>query len=255
MGNPDVSKTLLDFTNNRHSYGQYIVGEWNLCGWKSAKNPYYVEYKRNVISCLYFDFLILPETHCMNDESIMLENYIVYNNNRRPIGNNNTRGSGGIAIAVNKNILKDHIVINVTKGIDGQISLKCKNIYNEFTVGILGLYLPPETYIYGKDPEAFFNEASVLFEELSDCDMRIGGGDLNARTREIEDFISDVDGNLIPARTNPDKCKNSHADSYIPFLKDNRSVILNGRITPSFNNFTFISTTLFFFIRNQPHGG
>ena len=106
----------------------------------------------------------------------------------------------------------------------------------------MGLYLAPETYIYGKDPETFFNEASVLFDDLSDCDIRIGGGDLNARTREIEDFISDIDGDLIPARINPDKCENSHADSFIPFLKDNRLVILNGRITPTFNNFTFIST-------------
>ena len=39
----------------------------------------------------------------------------------------------------------------------------------------------------GKDPETFFNEASVLFEDLSDCDIRIGGGDLNARTKEMED--------------------------------------------------------------------
>ena len=54
--------------------------------------------------------------------------------------------------------------------------------------------------MYGKDPETFFNEASVLFDDLSDCDIRIGGGDLNARTREIEDFISDIDGNIIPAR-------------------------------------------------------
>ena len=58
----------------------------------------------------------------------------------------------------------------------------------------------------------------------------------------INDFITDVDGSLIPPRTNPDKIKNSHADSFIPFLKDSRSVILNGRITPVFNNYTFITT-------------
>ena len=231
---------MLDFSNNRHDYGKYIVGEWNICGWKTSKNPYYVEFKKSVISCLYFDFLILPETHCLAEESILLENYSVYHNNRKVIGNR-THGSGGIAIAINNQILQNHIILNITKGIDGQISMKLRNRLNGFTVGILGLYLAPENYIYGKDPENFFNEATILYENLSDCDLRIGGGDLNARTKEIDDFISDVDGSLIPQRTNPDKSKNTHTDSFLPFLKDNGSVILNGHITPQFNNYTFIS--------------
>ena len=184
--------------------------------------------------------MILPETHCLAGETIILENYSVFHNNRNVINKNRTHGSGGIAIAVSNKILQDHIILNITRGIDGQISMKLKNRYNDFILGILGLYLAPENYIYGKDAENFFIEATALFENLSDCDLRIGGGDLNARTKEIEDFIPDIDGNLVPKRTNPDKTKNAHTDSFIPFLKDNRCVILNGRITPKFNNFTFI---------------
>ena len=30
-------------------------------------------------------------------------------------------------------------------------------------------------------------------------------------------------------------------NSFITFLKDNRSIILNGRVTPQFNNYTFVS--------------
>ena len=55
------------------------------------------------------------------------------------------------------------------------------------------------------------------------------------------DFLPDIDGDLIPARENPDQVKNAHAESFITFLKDNRSVILNGRITPQFNNYTFVN--------------
>ena len=76
---------------------------------------------------------------------------------------------------------------------------------------------------------------------MSDCDLRIGLGDLNARTKNVDDFISDVDGSLVLPRYNPDQIKKSHANSFIPFLKDTRSIILNGRITPQFNNFTFIN--------------
>ena len=46
---------------------------------------------------------------------------------------------------------------------------------------------------------------------------------------------------MIPPRENPDQIKNAHADSFISYLKDNRSLILNGRITPQYNNYTFVS--------------
>ena len=109
-------------------------------------------------------------------------------------------------------------------------------------MGILGLYLSPDSYRYGQDAKGFFNEASVLWQDLSDCDLVLGSGDVNARTKEIVDFIPDIDGKLIPPRINPDKSKNKHADSFLTFLKDNRSIILNGRVTPEHNNYTFVST-------------
>ena len=56
------------------------------------------------------------------------------------------------------------------------------------------------------------------------------------------DNIPEINGQIIPKRTNPDKNKNAHANSFITFLKDNRSLILNGRITPEYNNYTFVST-------------
>ena len=71
----------------------------------------------------------------------------------------------------------------------------------------------------------------------------MGGGDLNSRTREILDFIPDIDGRLIPKRYNPDKIKNRHCDSFLTFLKSCRAVIVNGIITPGFNNFTFVKST------------
>ena len=93
-----------------------------------------------------------------------------------------------------------------------------------------------------KNRKSFFNHAHVLWQELADCDLIVGGGDENARTKDLLDFIPDVDGQIIPERVNPDRTKNSHADSFITFLKDSRAVILNGRITPEKNNFTCVST-------------
>ena len=124
----------------------------------------------------------------------------------------------------------------------GQIAIKIKCNNTDIKVGVLGLYLSPDSYRYGQDAEGFFNQASALWQDLFDCDLIVGAGDVNARTKEIMDMIPDIDGKIVPKRTNPDKTKNAHADSFLTFLKDNRTIILNGRITPELNNYTFVST-------------
>ena len=138
--------------------------------------------------------------------------------------------------------MQSHKLLSIFKGIDGQIAIKLKCNTTKVTVGILGLYLSPDSYRYGQDAEGFFNQASVLWQDLSDCDLVLGSGDVNSRTKEISDFIPDIDGKLIPQRFNPDNSKNAHAESFLTFLKDNRSIILNGRVTPQLNNYTFVST-------------
>ena len=197
-------------------------------------------FKKDVVKSLYHDFYIFPETHCLVNETVEFDNYTIYQNNRVPHGNV-TRGSGGIAIAVHNTVLESHTLLSIFKGIDGQIAIKIKCNLSEVIVGILGLYLSPDSYRYGQDPEGFFNQASVLWQDLSYCDMVLGSGDVNARTKEIDDFIPDIDGKLIPPRLNPDKSKNAHAESFLTFLKDNRSIILNGRVTPQHINRHYIS--------------
>ena len=189
---------------------------------------------------MYSDFWILPETHCRGNEILQVNSYQVFQVNRQ-VNVNNRRGSGGIAIAVNNSLLETHIIEGVYKGIEGQLGLKLKCKLNDFLIGVVGMYLPPDSYVYGQNAEHFFNEASVIWNDLSDCDILIGGGDLNARTKDMIDYLPDIDGNL-PPRYNPDLIKNAHGNNFITFLKDNRAIILNGRITPEYNNFTFVST-------------
>ena len=60
----------------------------------------------------------------------------------------------------------------------------------------------------------------------------MGGGEVNSRTTNMINFLSDIDDNLLAVQENPDNTKNDHMKSCITFLKDNWSVILNiGRVT------------------------
>ena len=151
------------------------------------------------------------------------------------------RGSGGIAIAIHNTVLAYHTIVSIVRSLDGQLAIKLVNSVNNYSIGILALYLPPDNYIYGKDPENFFNQAAVMWEDMTECDLLVGSGDLNCRTKQIIEYLPDIDGDLIPPRHNPDLTKSSHADSFISFLKDSRSIILNGRVTPDYNNFTFVN--------------
>ena len=179
--------SLPEVLQGRHLYGKYIIKEWNINGFNSISTPYNTLFKKAIINNLYSDFWILPETHCTENETIELESFTIYQYNRVS-SSKCRRGSGGIAIAINNSVLESHMVIGIFRGIDGQLGIKLQNKLNDFLLGIVGYYLSPDSYIYGQDPENFFNEASVIWDDLSDCDLLIGSGDLNARTQQIRPF-------------------------------------------------------------------
>ena len=187
-----------------------------------------MQFKLNVLKCLNIEIVILCET----------QNYTVYQHDRQPQGWG-THGSGGVAIAIKNSLLFSHEIVGIYKTFDGILGNKLQNRDTEYSKGIIGNYLSPDNYHYGRDPETYFNNCSVLWDTLSDCDLRVGTGDYNSRTKQQLDYIPDIDGNLVPPRTNIDNFKNSHDESFITFLKDNRAIILNGRVTPQFNNYTF----------------
>jgi hypothetical protein len=64
-------------------------------------------------------------------------------------------------------------------------------------------------------------------------------GDLNARLRELDDFMPEVD--VIPDRQILDTTRNKHGDAFREFLIGGKLCVLNGRV-PGENNFTCIKT-------------
>ena len=231
----------MEMKQTQHEYGQYVIGTWNINGFYTVRNPYYLTFKLDVIKYLYFDILVMPEHHCLNRQVIEIDNYEIFQFNR-PHSANQNHGSGGIAIAVHRTLLNTHVVVGTYEGIDGQIAIKIKDTENEFTLGILGLYLSPDSFHYGQDAESFFNHCAVLCDDLGECDLLVGAGDVNARTKQLLDYIPEIDGELLPERLNPDKIKNAHEDAFLTFLKDSRNIILNGRVTPHYNDYTFVTS-------------
>ena len=135
--------------------------------------------------------------------------------NRQQISRRAVRGSGGCAIAPSNQLLSNHVIIaKYFRRQDGILAVKLKCTDNDALIGMLCNYLPPESYRYGKDAESYFTDSSIVISDLSDCDLIVAGGDLNARTKCDLDYIPEVD-NFSLARTNPDTDKNQHGNHFL----------------------------------------
>ena len=106
MGDPESEHLLKSFStfDNNDYCNKYSIGQFNVNGWFSARNPEYMQFKLNVLKCLNVEIVILCETHCLNDQTIKIETYTVYQHDRRPLGGGR-HGSGGVAMAIKNSLL------------------------------------------------------------------------------------------------------------------------------------------------------
>ena len=85
----------------------------------------------------------------------------------------------------------------------------------------------------------FYCHLITLIYLNSHVDMFILAGDLNARIGTRQDFIEQV--NSISKRIGIDKSINSYCDTFLEFLMDIKMCILNGRVTPKFEDCTCLN--------------
>ena len=87
MARPDTGQTVNMFStvDNLEYSTKYTFGQFNVNGWHSTRNPYNNVFKLEVLKCMNV-IVILCETHCLNDQTIEIENYTVYQHNRQPQG-------------------------------------------------------------------------------------------------------------------------------------------------------------------------
>jgi len=125
------------------------------------------------------------------------------------------------------------------KCVDGILGIECKNRFTDYKIVIFVCYLPPENSPWGRNPDLFFTHLLNQIYLLHDYDQLYIAGDFNSKIGEMNDYL---DGDMIYNRKVIDKCKNSHGDSLIDFLRDSKLCVMNGRINNQNDDFTFVST-------------
>ena len=149
--------------------------------------------------------------------------------------------SGGVGMLVNNKILQDFKFSVLDMSFEGILSVKFCHKFTDFSFIVICCYLPPENSVWGRDSDKLFSHLTSELYTYSYADCIIICGDLNARTGCSQDIIPEIDFEIAP-RFNLDETVNSHRKSLIDFLKTTKFSIINGRITPNKDNFTYITT-------------
>jgi len=125
------------------------------------------------------------------------------------------------------------------KSKDGIMAVKFTHKESLYTFVIINAYLPPDNSVWGRDATGFMSYVLSLVYLYYNCDALFVIGDVNSRLGKKSDYIEDIDN--IPDRQILDETVNKHGDVFRDFLLESNMCVLNGRVTPQFNNFTSVS--------------
>ena len=188
----------------------------------------------------YLDIVLLTETHWIRDHKSEIVDYVCFHNNRKGVHKDAKKGSGGVAIMIKNEILENHKVSIIDKEIDGILGIELVNRLSGFQSVYFCCYLSPENSVWGRDSDSFFAHLTTQVYLHQDCDLILIGGDFNARIGSEDDYINEIDE--VKTRCNIDEVKSGHGEAFIEFLKEARTIVLNGRLNVENDNFTSTST-------------
>ena len=86
----------------------------------------------------------------------------------------------------------------------------------------------------GRDSDTFFAHLLAQLYVCTNYDHVIICGDFNT--------IENIDSNFLPNRKTTDTVKSGHWETFLEFVKDSKTCIVNARITPQYDNYTCVST-------------
>ena len=143
---------------------------------------------------------------------------------------------------IKNDILIEYSMRAIDKSYDGIMVLECIHKHTNFTFVVCACYLPPDNSVWGQNATPFFSNIISLLYACNDADAVYLCGDFNARIGNGKDFIEGLDDLDLPDRKGLDASKNSHGDALLEFMRDIKLCILNGRLDPNRDDFTFHST-------------
>ena len=195
--------------------------------------------REEVFHQLKSDIYCLSETHLNQDGTLMVDGYVSFNHNRQIRHKNAPKASGGVSVLVKDSVFSDFAVKVIDRKFDGILGIELENKHTGFTIVLFCCYLSPDNSVWGREPTSFFAHLITQIYIHNEADCITICGDLNGRVGSIPDIVEGIDD--IPPRSSIDKIKSGHGEALLEFVKDTKLAIVNGRINPERDNFTFVS--------------
>lgn len=167
---------------------------WNVNGWTTHNQTL----RKLLLNHLNPDIICLSETHLKGNDTICLDNYHFFGYSRENIHVRAPKASGGVAILIKDCIFHCYNVNIIDKRFDGILGLKLHHKYTDYTVVIFACYLPPEGSSRGSSASEFYSYLITQSYMHSEADAVFICGDLNARIKNMQDIMIDVDN--LPTR-------------------------------------------------------
>ena len=162
---------------------------WN-CSGLNVHSDQSMLYDDDLISLVInHDIVLLSETHCRADDKVDIKGYNCFQSNRNVTKANN-RNYGGIAILY-KQELKKGIKFLENKSVDYVWIKLCKSFFGfESDYYLCYAYIPPENSSFyktrGEDTLIYIQQDIIRYSNIGKIMLC---GDLNARTKDLPDFI------------------------------------------------------------------
>ncbi len=184
------------------------------------------------------DILCLSETFLCGDNSIDVNGYKYYGNNRSKTHKKAKRGSGGVGILVKDTLVNEYDIEILDKSREGILWLKLSSLSTNHSLCICACYLPPKYSKHAINADPFYQSLLEDVYVYQNDGLICICGDFNSRIGDMPDYIEGADG--IPHRVVLDYEENEHGNLLVNFLINSNMCTLNGR-NGSDDNFTCIS--------------
>ena len=135
-----------------------LVGTWNVNAWTINNS----QLRSETIELMNFDIICITETHLPGDSNITMSNYTWFGHNRTLTHSRARRASGGVGWLIKNDLLNDYSFNVIDKSFEGIIAMECKHIATNFTMVLIGAYLPPENTNWGRESTQFFTHLIML---------------------------------------------------------------------------------------------
>ncbi len=183
--------------------------------------------------------MCISETHLTGEQTINLKNYTFLPHNRKVTHKKAPKTFGGVGTFFKDSLLNIYDIDIVDQSYEGIQGIKLCDKSTLFTCIIYNCYLAPYTSVYGNNSTDYLAHLITELYLHSEADIVYVCGDLNGRIGNLKDDISDID--ILPPRINIDNTIHGHGEAIIDFVTDCKLCVLNGRLNPENDNFTFIS--------------